>query len=949
MRIEKLKVNHITNPVGFAMGQPVFSYVVAESTGKRQKAAEIRVSRNEDLSDPVFDSGMTAEVNGLAYRLPEEVKLLPATRYYWDVTVQADDGDSARSAAAYFETPAEVNGLSGEFIACAANEPDVVSFFTRIAVTGRVVRARAYATALGIFELRIGGKKAGEEYLTPYSNDYDSWQQVMTFDVTDLLAGGEQELEMIVAPGWYSGVFGFQGKNKIYGEKKAAFLHLELIFEDGRAETVTTDASWKARQTKIRYAEIYHGEVYDASYQADEAYGVEILSYKKEKLSARRSLPVVIKETIRPKRILHTPAGETVLDMGQNMVGWVSFTCREAAGTKLYIQYGEVLQNGNFYRENLRQAKAEFTYIADGNECVVRPHLTYYGFRYAKLEGFTGEPAISDFTGEVIYSDMEQTGFIETSNPLVNRLFLNALWGQKGNFVDVPSDCPQRDERMGWTGDAQVFSGTAAFNMEVFPFYSKYGYDMLKEQEKYDGCVPMVIPSFHMGPGGSAAWADAATVIPWNTYVFSGDAEILRQQYPSMKLWIDYIHRQDEENGGRGLWQTGFHFGDWLALDNSDPRLPTGATDPYYVASAYYYLSAMLTAKAAAVLGKTDDAVYYEKMAQKVRGAIRDEYFTPNGRLAIGTQTAYVIALAFGFVPDEHKARVAEDLCAKIKKDGGKLMTGFVGTPYICKVLSECGYNELAYQLLLNEDCPGWLYPVRMGATTIWERWNSILPDGTINPEGMNSLNHYSYGAIVEWMYRYIGGISPVEDLPGFARILWKPMPDYRMSGAKVRYDSPLGLYESSYKIGEGTLELTLTVPFGGSAHALLPDAPADGITVNGKPVSGVSMEEGCAAFELDAGTYVFRYRPVKPYNRCYSAQMTVGELFADEAVWKELTAAEPKLARLPMARVENVPLAALAQEQMIPVTEEDVARLHELLCAHPILPDQVPEMIMDL
>ena len=466
MKIRRLKVNHIKNPTGFELGKPVLSWVVSESTGQRQKTARVRLAEDPAMERVVFDSGMDAEISSIAYPLPETVELLPAVRYYWDVAVEVDDGDFGISEQAFFETPAVMPSLSGEMIA-PVEEMAVCEFFHTVEVDGPVKRARAYVTALGVFEVRLNGEKVGEEYLTPYSNDYDSWQQVITFDVTEQLRQGENEVSAIVAPGWYSGYFGFEGKNKIYGDKLGLFLHLDIVTEDGGTRTLATDTSWKARQCAIRYAEIYHGEVYDPGYQADEVFDTEVLPYDKAKLSPRRSLPVVVKERLVPKRVLHTPKGETVIDLGQNMVGWVSFVCREPKGTKIRLQYGEVLQNGCFFRENLRSAKAEFTYISDGAERVVRPHLTYYGFRYVKIEGLTREPALEDFRGEAIWSDMDAAGWVETSNPLVNRLFLNALWGQRGNFVDVPSDCPQRDERMGWTGDAQVFCGTACFNMDT--------------------------------------------------------------------------------------------------------------------------------------------------------------------------------------------------------------------------------------------------------------------------------------------------------------------------------------------------------------------------------------------------------------------------------------------------------------------------------------------------
>lgn len=931
MKISKLKVNHIVTPMGYALDRMVLSWSVQESTGKNQKAARVRVAEDAAMSRVLFDSGTDAQISSLAYSLPEEADLKAGVRYYWDVEVEADDGDRGVSEPTWFETPAAMPDLTGEMIGCV-QELDVCEFFKSITVSQPVKQARAHVTALGIFELRINGEKVGEEYLTPYCNDYDSWQQVITFDVTDGLKPGKNEISAVVSPGWYSGYFGFEGKNKIYGGELGLLLNLTVVGEDSSVQTVATNDSWQARECAIRSAEIYHGEEYEPGYGSDVVYGTKILDYDKTKLQPRRSLPVVIKERLTPKRILHTPKGETVIDLGQNMVGWMAFRCRAPKETKIYLQYGEVLQNGCFYRENLRSARAEFTYISDGVERWVRPHLTFYGFRYVKVEGWVGELKVEDFIGEVICSDMAVTGSVETSNPLVDRLFLNALWGQKGNFVDVPTDCPQRDERMGWTGDAQVFCGTAAFNMDTYAFYSKYGYDMLKEQEKYGGCVPMVIPSFHMGPGGSSAWADAATVIPWTQYVYSGDKAILEQQYPSMKQWVEYIHRQDAAAGDRGLWQTGFHFGDWLALDGDDPTLPTGATEQFYVASAYYFLSATLTAKAARVLGYTGDAEEYEALAEKIKAALKAEYFTENGRLAVPTQSGYIIALAFGFCPEEYKARVAADLNTRLRKDQGKLKTGFVGTPYLCRVLSEYGYNEVAYALLLNEDCPGWLYPVRMGATTIWERWNSILTDGTINPEGMNSLNHYAYGSIAEWMYRCMGGINPVEEAPGFARIRWAPKPDYRMSSAMVRCETAAGTYESGWAIEGEKLRFTLTIPFGCAAEVVLPDAP-----------------DGVCGSELTAGTHEISYVPTKPYVKHCSAEMLVSDLFSVPEARACILAELPQLKNLPESVLKSKTLRSMAFDHLLHISMDTIRKLDGELKQFSVKPDRIPHIIMDI
>jgi alpha-L-rhamnosidase len=660
------------------------------------------------------------------------------------------------------------------------------------------------------------------------------------------------------------------------------------------------------------FSGLYDGEIFDANLSDAEAYAVKEVDLGYEKLNARLSLPVVIKEEIKPVEVIVTPAGETVLDMGQNMVGWVQFRTNAPKGSEIVLQYAEILQEGNFYQENLRTAKAEHRYISNGEETIVRPHFTFYGFRYVKVSGWDGELDKEDFIGHVLYSDMDQMGHIETSNPLVNRLFLNALWGQKGNFLDVPTDCPQRDERMGWTGDAQVFAGTASFNMDTYAFFNKYGYDLAQEQAALDGMVPMVVPMATVKGGGSSAWGEAATVIPWNVYLHYGDKAILEQQFDSMKSWVDYIKRADEESGAQRLWTTGFHFGDWLALDGEDPNFPTGGTDITFIASAYYSYSSMLVAKAAKVLGKSEIARQYEDLSNEVRQSIREEYFTTRGRLAINTQTALVIALYMDLVPDEHRNRMANDLRDKLKKDKNHLKTGFVGTPYLCRVLSENGNNDLAYTLLLNKDYPSWLYAVTMGATTIWERWNSVLPDGKISGTDMNSLNHYAYGSIVEWMYRNVAGINPVEEQPGFKRVRLAPQPDYRLSYAKSSLDSAAGLYESKWEINEeGQLFFSFVIPFNTTAVVELPDASLDGVKVNGITLKESEMDAQqigqSVHVELISGKWEFHYTPDVEYVKRYSTDFALNELLNNEEVKNVLEESVPEAVALPQAMLEKV------------------------------------------
>ena len=935
MRIKNLKTNRITNPLGFDLGRPRLSFVTYDTTAKKQTAAQIQVALDEELTNTVFDSGKSAEIDSLAYELP--IPLKPCTRYYWRVTVWADNGEEGTSDIVWFETaklpePWDAKWITPDF------DKDIHPVLSReFALSKEVVSARAYVCGLGLYEMEINGEKAGDEYLAPNFNAYDKWLQYQTYDITGLVRMGQNAVEVSLGNGIYKGRFGFEGgETEIYDNQFALLCELVINHADGTTTIINSDESWKARKSPILFSGIYDGEIYDANAKDATSYDVKVKDLGYDRLKARLSLPVVVKEELKPIEVIKTPAGETVLDMGQNMVGWIKFKTNAPKGTEIVLQYAELLQEGNFYQDNLRTAKAEFRYISNGEESVVRPHFTYYGFRYVKVSGWNGDVDKEDFTGCVLYSDMDITGNIETSNPLVNRLFQNALWGQKGNFLDVPTDCPQRDERMGWTGDAQVFSGTAAFNMDTYAFFSKYGYDLAQEQSGLDGMVPMVVPMATIKGGGSSAWGEAATVIPWNVYLHYGDKAILEQQFDSMKGWVDFIKRADDASGSKRLWTTGFHFGDWLALDGEDPKSPMGGTETAFISSAYYCYSSMLVAKAAKVLGKEEMAQEYEKLSNEVRAAIRAEYFTSTGRLALNNQTALVVALFMDLVPDEHRNRMANDLRERLKKDKNHLKTGFVGTPYLCRVLSENKANDLAYTLLLNKDYPSWLYAVTMGATTIWERWNSVLPDGKISGTDMNSLNHYAYGSIVEWMYRNVAGINPVEDQPGFRHVRLAPQPDYRLKYAKASLDSAAGLYESQWELTEeGELKFKFVIPFNAAATVELPDAKLENVSINGRPLKNtenhVNQSGELVHVELSSGTWEIFYTPEIDYIKYFSTHMPLGEVLKNEEAKNLLAETIPHVGAFPQEMVDNVGHQSLRELSHMPFLPISTDILDEL------------------
>lgn len=834
MKIEKLRVNHIEHPLGYQIEAPVFSWCVSESTGKRQGSARIKISKDKQMKEILFDTGEKRELCSLGEEV--DIPLLPRTRYYWCVSVTADDGDTGISEVSWFETGKQQEIWDASWIKAAFELPPVM--YKTIRLGKKIAYARLYICGLGLYEAEINGNRIGDSFLTPGFDSYQAQIQYQTYDVTNNLKEGENVISVKLGDGWYLGRFGFGDvmDENLYGNCYQLLAELHIFYSDGTEEVIGTDKSWLCAVSPVQEGNIYDGEVYDARLEGNSMFMNAVLADPPEgRLTGQIGPPVKIGCTLRSYKLICSPIGEWILDFGQNISGWVTFTSRLPEERRVVLQYGEILQNGCFCRDNLRTAKQEYIYTANGDIKHMRPCFTVYGFRYVKVEGMSEEEIRNvGFAAEAVWSDMDQIGEIETSDQKINQLLQNTLWSQRSNFVDIPTDCPQRDERMGWTGDAQAFSGTACYNMYTPAFYHKYLSDMLAEQQELNGSVPFVVPDIYSQynrktgyvpsdrpfdkKNGSCGWGDAATVIPWNLYQFYGDKSLLRCHYPNMKLWIDYIRKQDD---GRRLWETGFHFADWLALDRPDPNHSMGGTDPFYVASAYYYLSARLTAKAAGVLGETSDEKLYGNLADEIRAAMQKKYFSADGRLLVDTQTAHVLALNLDIVSDKYRETTAEHLCRLIRSKGNHLDTGFVGTYQICPALSKSGRINTAYCLLFNEDYPSWLYQVNMGATTIWERWDSILPDGTMSGSGMNSLNHYANGSVVQWIYETVIGLRPLE--PGFAKAVITPHPTKRLSYARCRYDSAAGRYEIGWEYQGDKVCYTLSIPFGAEAKLSLP------------------------------------------------------------------------------------------------------------------------------
>ena len=875
MKILHCKTCHLTSPIGFQMERPVFSWQVEEAEGKEQSKARIIVSKDAGLKEILADTGW-ADLSSIAS--PLDLPLSPRTRYYWQVSVRSDRGEEAQGPVSFFETGKREEPWEASWISCRRQERAPV-FHKHISVREAPQAARLYICGLGLYEASIDGKKVGEEYLTPYCNNYNAWLQYQTYDVTEALRQGG-EVSVMLGDGWYAGRFGYfskPGDKGLYGDDSRLIAEIRLSYGDGSEEVIGTDETWQVTRSSITFSGIYDGEHRDDTLgetQPEPCFVTE----GKAPLSDRYSLPVTVQERIKPISLLHTPAGEEVLDLGQNLTGIFSLRLNEKAGTGIRLQFGEVLQDGCFYNDNYRTALSEYRYVCSGEETLLVPRFTFFGGRYVKVEGVTNLQK-EDFTALVLYSDLEKTGSLTTGHPLVNRLLENISRGQKGNFLDLPTDCPQRDERLGWTGDAQVFSETACLLRDCYSFYRKYMHDMHTEQAALGGMVPDIVPSLDVPYRAcSSVWGDSACIIPWNLYTFYGDPSILQDCYGGMKAWVDYVLSVEGEKGG---WGDHFHYGDWLALDHPSKRNDQclGGTDERFIAYVYLMNSLDLVSRTARILGKEGEGAFYEEKASLLLASLRHDYFAPGGRCVCDTQTGLLLSLRFGLTPDP--VACCSRLHEKLQMAGG-LQTGFVGTPFLPGELCRGGFIHEAYDLLLNEDYPGWLYEVKLGATTIWERWNSLDPDGKVSSTGMNSFNHYSYGAIAAWLYSFAAGLSPLA--PGFRMVQIAPCPDIRIGHVDMSYRSAAGTYRIFWEAeDERHLHLSVTVPFGCRAHVVLPCSDK-------------------APLELSAGSYEWSYETTEPLRRIFSLDQPVKELLWHSGVCRILEAHIPGITSLPDA-----------------------------------------------
>jgi alpha-L-rhamnosidase len=905
LKIVGCKTEYAINPLGLSTLAPrLFWRIETQEQAVRQTAYQILVASsllklNNDDAD-MWDSGKI--VDNRSIQIVYEGKPLQEEGvYYWKVRVwDGNDQQSAWSEPAFWTmgllsriawkgkwigrkpvlkvNPSEVSAVD-------ENKPELEkrllpSPYLRktFAIRGPVKRATAYATALGVYKLSVNGARLGGDWFAPGWTDYNVRTQVQTYDITDQLKTGSNTFSVIVGDGWYSGTVGFLG-NKVYGERPFFLLQTNIEYEDGSTDSVVTDGSWAVTTGPILYSDMIKGETYDAT---KELTGWDTVDYDDsawEKpdvrpgyngvLSATLEPPIRTTEILKPISIRKTDAGTYIYDMGQNMVGWTEVIVSGKRGTRITLSHTEMLNpDGSMYLDNLRVAIQQNHYILKGEgEERYEPNFTFQGFRYVELIGYPGEADLNTIIGKVVHSDTAKTGSLRTSDEKINKLYSNITWGQRGNFLSVPTDCPQRDERLGWTGDAQIFARTASYNMDVSQFFTKFYQDMLDCQQP-SGAFTDVAPDagwirhkmwntrLNWYAPDNSGWGDAGVVIPWTLYLMYGDTRILEANYNAMERWVEYL-RCSTDNLIRPDYA---NYGDWLSI---------GADTPNEVlATAYFAYSTQLLSRIAGVLGKADDEAHYQALFADIAAAFRGAFVDEAGIIRGNTQTVYVLALQFGLLTEELREKAVEHLTADIKQRGDRLSTGFLGVGYLLPALTDNGRLDVAYQLLTQEEFPSWMYSIKHGATTIWERWDGWTEDKGFQTPSMNSFNHYSLGSVGEWMYRYMAGIETDAAASGFRHAIIRPRPGGTLTEVEASYESLYGTISTHWKQeSKGPFHLVVVIPPNTTATVWIPKGT---VSVNGMSVGDAALvgctalgeAEGSLKFNIASGTYEFLSTP---------------------------------------------------------------------------------------
>ncbi len=839
VRIIPVRFEHLREALGIGVATPSLSWR-AEGAPDGWTQAAYDVAATDDQGRVAWSSGRIASEECVLVSWPG-----PPLRSRERQHVRVRVWDAGGAESPWSEPAALEAGLldaaewSARFIAperaedTSVMQPAVMPRREFIARAG-IARARLYITALGLYEAEINGKRVGDHVLAPGWSSYNARLRYQRFDVTEMLREGANAIGAILGDGWYRGRIGFPGAGgrNVYGDRTALLAQLEIAYAGGATDVIATDDSWRCSEGPVRSSGIYEGETYDARLELagwsgagfdDRLWGpVHIIHRDLTTLVAPPGPPVRMQEELAPLSIATPPSGRTLVDFGQNLAGHVRITAGGDAGDTITLRHAEVLEDGELCTRPLRGADATDRYTMRGGISETwEPRFTFHGFRYAEVDGWPGEVTPDALRAVACYSDMERTGWFSCSDGLLNRLHENAVWSMRSNFLDVPTDCPQRDERLGWTGDLSMFAPSACFLYDAAGVLTSWLADLRADQGD-DGVVPIVVPRLPGAMMGmaQAVWGDAAVIVPWTLYERYGDIGILEAQYESMRAWVDAVARLA---GPGRLWDRGFQFADWLD-PTAPPEEPQRAmTDPHLVATAYFQHVAELLSRAAALIGREEDLARYAQLAAEVRVAFVREYVTPNGRVASDSQTAYAVAIAFDlFETPEQRERAGRRLASLIRHNRYRIGTGFVGTGLVLDALCASGETETAFRLLMERSCPSWLYPVTMGATTIWERWDSMLADGRVNPGEMTSFNHYALGSVVDWLHLRVGGLAPAA--PGYRRIEVAPLVSGGLTWAEARHVTPYGLATVRWDLRDGAIDLEATVPPNTSARIVPPD-----------------------------------------------------------------------------------------------------------------------------
>jgi alpha-L-rhamnosidase len=883
LSVNDLTVEHRVNPLGIDIPQPRFSWnVTGPGRNRRQTAYCIQAwTDGLDGREPLWDTGT---VEGSACRLIpyEGPPLVSRQRVVWRVQVRDEAGRwSDPSDPAWFEMGLMDDGdWAAVWIAAPPGDPAAVpdappaaqvltppAYFRKaFAVAHAPRRARLYVTAQGVYMPYVNGVRVGDRRLAPGWSEYRRRMRYQVYDITDALRAGLNEVGIVVADGWYAGYLGYTGQRQHYGERPALLVQVEL---DGRPAAVS-DASWAATRGPILYADLLMGEAYDARRAVREAsldsgdglgwdpggdwVPVDVVSPPTARLSADRTEGVAVTEVLEPRRWWKADDHTWLFDMGRNVVGVTRLQVAGPSGCRIRVRYGEALDaDGRLYVDNLRGAAATDLYILRGEGCeTFQPRFTFHGFRYVEVQGLPDSPTAATVAALVMESVTRPTGDLMTGHDLVNRLVANILTSQRGNFLAVPTDCPQRDERLGWMGDAQVFCRTAAYNRDVAAFFTEW-LETVRDSQSPEGAFPDVAPRLIDDNDGAPGWGDAGVIIPWTLYEMYGDRGLLSENYGAMRNWFTYI----AEANPNGLWlaRRGLDFGDWLAVGEETPK--------DLVATAYFGWDAKILAQAAHVLGREQDAAEYEAWHAKIGEAFWRAFGSEDGRVAGDTQTGYLLALAAEVAPKAQRPALVRHLVANWRRHGQRLTTGFAGVALLAPILVRYGRVDEAYRLLVETGYPSWLYPVRHGATSIWERWDGWTEEkGFQNPE-MNSFNHYALGSVGEFLFREVAGIEPAA--PGFAALRLKPHPHPALGWVRARFESGYGPVTSCWQMVADGYRLTVTVPANVSAEVWLVAGPGYQVSESGRkwagPVRQERDEAGTVWTVLPVGSGRYRFR----------------------------------------------------------------------------------------